>query len=646
MLEQLLIDPSTGERIPEQGRVRFTLNSANLEREVWIPFMAPSELTADRVMTEVDRVLQSKRDWLFNEPMNVLLVHAPIPAGGTWNRRCRTRLATFLNEKKSIIQVKEAPNNTCCARAILYAKHSVDGDTVNVRRFRKNPRRMEPLVINLHNSAGVPMGVMCALSEWERFQNSLGVEYSLVVLSRDHFNCIVYRGNPTARKTVAIYHADRHYHAITSLKAFLGRSYVCPVCLTGYSNRGEHNCEQKCSRCDGEGNCPVEHWKECAQCRRFYPSEKCFKQHKDNNVCGAYVRCADCDRVYKARTVHECGVVMCKHCNSLKPVSHKCYMKPVDNEKRKSKQLSYVIYDFESMLLQNGQHCPNLCVCHVVCAKCITLPMVEDSECTCGRERVVFKGVNTVEHFGDWLFTAKRKNTVCIAHNAKGYDLHFLLAYLHARAVKPEMIQNGRKIMSLSVGGVKCIDSLNFLPMALARLPAAFGLTELSKGYFPHLFNIPDNQDYRGIIPYIKYYDPDGMRSETREPFLAWYEEHRHQPFDLQKELLKYCISDVDILQRACGSFREMFAQVAQGIEPFASTITIASACNLVYRSLFLQEEQIALIPPQGYYMGKQSSIALTWLTMEADRTAMSIRHAGNEGELLIEGYRVRIKKK
>ena len=127
MLEQLLIDPSTGERIPEQDRVRFTLNSANLEREVWIPFMAPSELTADRVMTEVDRVLQSKRDWLFNEPMNVLLVHAPIPAGGTWNRRCRTRLASFLNEKKSIIQVKEAPNNTCCARAILYAKHSVDG---------------------------------------------------------------------------------------------------------------------------------------------------------------------------------------------------------------------------------------------------------------------------------------------------------------------------------------------------------------------------------------------------------------------------------------------------------------------------------------------------------------------------------------
>jgi hypothetical protein len=38
------------------------------------------------------------------------------------------------------------------------------------------------------------------------------------------------------------------------------------------------------------------------------------------------------------------------------------------------------------------------------------------------------------------------------------------------------------------------IDSINFLPSALSELPKMFGLEELKKGYFPHLFNRKENQ--------------------------------------------------------------------------------------------------------------------------------------------------------
>lgn len=38
-----------------------------------------------------------------------------------------------------------------------------------------------------------------------------------------------------------------------------------------------------------------------------------------------------------------------------------------------------------------------------------------------------------------------------------------------------------------------------------------------------------------------------------------------------------------------------------EGIDPFAHCITIASACNLVFRNLFLEEQSIGIIPPQGY---------------------------------------------
>ena len=316
-------------------------------------------------------------------------------------------------------------------------------------------------------------------------------------------------------------------------------------------------------------------------------------------------------------------------------------MKPLEN-KPNEKTVQYIIYDFESMLDFHGKHIPNLCVANTVCANCFSIPMNQDATpCTCGRRCDVFRGENTLSLFGDWIFNAKRKNTICIAYNAKGYDAHFLVDYLHSRAIKPTLIQTGRKIMCLSVGSVKCIDSLNFLPMSLSKLPVTFGLKELSKGFFPHLFNTLNNQNYVGPMPLLECYDPEGMSSESRTIFYSWYETQRYKVFHLQQELLKYCVSDVDILQRACGMFRDTFVKVADGIEPFERAITIASACNLVYRSLFLKKDQIALLPPHGYYQGNQSSIALTWLHMESERMGQVIKHGGNHGEELVGTHRV-----
>ena len=45
------------------------------------------------------------------------------------------------------------------------------------------------------------------------------------------------------------------------------------------------------------------------------------------------------------------------------------------------------------------------------------------------------------------------------------------------------------------------IDSLSFFTMQLSAFPKTFGLRELKKGFFPPLFNMPDNQDYHGPIP-------------------------------------------------------------------------------------------------------------------------------------------------
>ena len=87
------------------------------------------------------------------------------------------------------------------------------------------------------------------------------------------------------------------------------------------------------------------------------------------------------------------------------------------------------------------------------------------------------------------------------------------------------------------------------------------GLTEIGKGTFPHLFNIPENQNYIGELPPLSSYSPDTMSVIERNKFLEWYNDQKilGYIFDFQKEILKYCKQDVNILRLACLAFRETF---------------------------------------------------------------------------------------
>ena len=59
------------------------------------------------------------------------------------------------------------------------------------------------------------------------------------------------------------------------------------------------------------------------------------------------------------------------------------------------------------------------------------------------------------------------------------------------------------------------------------------------------------------------------MKSDEREKFLKWYEERVNNDYDsdFNKELIEYCPSDVDILQRSMMKFREDFIKL-ENIDP------------------------------------------------------------------------------
>ena len=348
---------------------------------------------------------------------------------------------------------------------------------------------------------------------------------------------------------------------------------------------------------------------------------------------------------------HDCTDLWCRVCRGNFLVGHKCYIKPVkvkenDEEKTKDEKPScYIFFDVEAQQ-ETGIHKPNLCVAQKVCETCAERP-VEDPCDFCGEDKqVIFEGVKCMEEFCLWLLKNERhKRTRCFAHNMKGYDGYFILQYLYDNNIKPKVIMNGAKIMSITLPESRIVfkDTFNFFPMALSKLPKSFGVKELCKGYFPHLKNTKDDENYKGKLPEMECFDPEGMSESAKIEFEKWYvaeKEKVGEEWNLREELLKYCINDIDILRR-CMQFRTMFMEVTKtteedpGVDPFKKPITIAAACNLVLRRNFLEPEAIAIIPPHGYNPSQNfSRDSIGRLNYKAIEDDTYILHAMNGGEV------------
>ena len=81
------------------------------------------------------------------------------------------------------------------------------------------------------------------------------------------------------------------------------------------------------------------------------------------------------------------------------------------------------------------------------------------------------------------------KKVIAIAHNAKGFDAHFILDRDILLKWTPKLILNGQKIVCMKIEHLTFLDSISFLPMALRKLPEAFGLTA-TKLWYPHFFTL------------------------------------------------------------------------------------------------------------------------------------------------------------
>ena len=78
------------------------------------------------------------------------------------------------------------------------------------------------------------------------------------------------------------------------------------------------------------------------------------------------------------------------------------------------------------------------------------------------------------------------------------------------------------------------------------------------------------------------------------------------------------------------------------GVDPFESCVIIAAACNMVYRTNFLIENTIGIIPTSGYrHNDVQSKETLKLLKYLELSRGITIKRSGHGGEERIGKFKI-----
>lgn len=202
-------------------------------------------------------------------------------------------------------------------------------------------------------------------------------------------------------------------------------------------------------------------------------------------------------------------------------------MDDVDDGDEEEKPTLHVYFDVEVMQM-HGFHEPSLIICQT-----------DESD-----QAISFQGEGCMGEFLDFIDECTEedeRNVTVIAHNFQAYDGYFVIKEYYGNNQIVSQIRNGAKLLQVKHDSVRFIDSLSFFQMPSSNFPKTFGLTELKKGFFPHLFNVPENQSYVGPIPAKDYFMVESMSVETKKEYEKWHADQvkDNVEFDFQKELFR-----------------------------------------------------------------------------------------------------------
>jgi hypothetical protein len=117
ILESLLQELTQG--LDPWDRIRLQMQTHHLDYPISLPFLEKGKLSVQHILEAIERVLQSNEEFSFDEPftINVTIVRLPNVSGSGWMERSARLVGKKVNEKKSIITIRNH-DSLCACRAI------------------------------------------------------------------------------------------------------------------------------------------------------------------------------------------------------------------------------------------------------------------------------------------------------------------------------------------------------------------------------------------------------------------------------------------------------------------------------------------------------------------------------------------------
>ena len=292
------------------------------------------QLTPERVFSQIERVVQSIREFRLNDTVIVDILHAEAQQGSGRNKRTTLNIREYLHKKGSVVTIKNY-DDLCLARALVVAVARIEKAPNYKHLIRSDRSLQEKEAKKLHVAANVPLGP-CGIPKVKMFQKYL-TKYEITIISGNHNNAIIYPPKKDINNNLTpiyLYLHDNHYDVITSMPGFLSRSYFCHTCRKVYDHKYAHVCQEMCKSCRGY-DCNEDYGgRVCNECKRWFKSKACYDRHKEpvggaRPVREGVRKCKECGQSMEVRrlTNHICGK-KCPTCKVMlnKEDEHKCYI--------------------------------------------------------------------------------------------------------------------------------------------------------------------------------------------------------------------------------------------------------------------------------------------------------------------------------
>lgn len=359
---------------------------------------------------------------------------------------------------------------------------------------------------------------------------------------------------------------------------------------------------------------------ECLGCGLTVRGFICKLRH--GHKCGKFrVKCANCKRIHHPTRTHDCSSPdWCKACKrTCNFRDHRCTI--TCPKKFPGEVKSLVVYDYETN--PEDIHTVELIVAYEV----KNMKEFTNGDLRFDPARVFIFTDN--DEFCRWVVDRHLPlKSVFLAHNARAYDLHFVLNGLcKIPEVKiVDVIERGSQILQMNIvhvlgpknGKVVFRDSIQYFQGRLKDFPKAMDIPDLNKGLFPYgICAMKDYSKYEGEVPDLTYFGvhpeeekcltsgkqnnlivSDSRWKDLTELF-SWWKQQRDEKvvWKYQLELRKYCIQDVIVLTACINKFRLLFWEISKEKIDVLTKITLPSLVLTLYRSLFMPISSIYILP-------------------------------------------------